>query len=311
MSSVFVPPRPRVLVSRCLLGEPVRYNGSDKEAPTLKRALSGWAEIVPICPEIEAGMPVPRPSINLHHQNGQRVVWSIEGGDYAAPIEAAWRRRRARMDPIDGALLKAKSPSCGLRRVPLYGPPKAEGGPPGAVRGRGDGVVAGYVKRMAPAYNEPDLADPWRLAGALAQWSLVAASRAATGAEAAEGFLEGWALALGAQDRAAARLAAAPRRHPAAVAQITRRALWRRATATGHRWALGQIAKGLQGPEAEGWRRRLKIAVEGWTRGAVTWAALLDAHQQALTACGAPTDGPEGRYLSLHQRAWACALGTP
>jgi uncharacterized protein YbbK (DUF523 family) len=65
----------RVLVSSCLLGQPVRYNGSAKqlEHPILAR----WRRenrLVPFCPEVEAGFPVPRPAAEIVNGDGFTVL---------------------------------------------------------------------------------------------------------------------------------------------------------------------------------------------------------------------------------------------
>ena len=57
--------RPRFGISRCLLGECVRYDGRHKLDPYLRDQLGRLVEWVPVCPEVECGLPVPREPIRL------------------------------------------------------------------------------------------------------------------------------------------------------------------------------------------------------------------------------------------------------
>jgi len=115
---------PRILVSRCLLGEPVRYDG---RAVGLRRPLPAeWrGRLVPVCPEIEGGLPVPRPAAEIAGGDGDAVldgrarVVTEHGGDvtdaFLKGAEAALELARAEGCPV--ALLKERSPSCGCRRI--------------------------------------------------------------------------------------------------------------------------------------------------------------------------------------------------
>ena len=109
--------RPRVMVSRCLLGEAVRFDGGHRALVGLRESLASIWEWVPVCPEVEAGMPVPRPPIDLVGVGGRwTVVESATGRDVTAPLLAVARARTAQATEmgLDGALLKARSPSCAI-----------------------------------------------------------------------------------------------------------------------------------------------------------------------------------------------------
>ncbi len=58
-------PRPRIGVSSCLPGRQVHFNGGHKKSDFVAGTLSRFAELVPVCPEAESGMPVPRESLRL------------------------------------------------------------------------------------------------------------------------------------------------------------------------------------------------------------------------------------------------------
>jgi uncharacterized protein YbbK (DUF523 family) len=102
----------RVLVSACLLGEPVRYNG---EAKTVRDpALARWTaegRVVSFCPEVAGGLAVPRPPAE---RIGLRVL-THDGADVTAEFArgAALAVAAARQHNAAIAILKEGSPSCG------------------------------------------------------------------------------------------------------------------------------------------------------------------------------------------------------
>ena len=110
-------PEKKILVSACLYGGgPYRYDGRDKlcQDPRFRR----WQEegiLIPVCPEVLGGLPVPRPP---SERRGDRVVNS-EGAD----VTEAYRRGAAEACRIAQeagcriAVLKAKSPACGNREI--------------------------------------------------------------------------------------------------------------------------------------------------------------------------------------------------
>ena len=127
--------RPRVGISRCLLGEDVRYDGTHKLDAALIAALAPHVEWVPVCPEVEVGMGTPREPIQLvAREDGVpsagarvRLLGVTSGDDWTARMHA-WAHARAdalRRLQLSGFILKARSPSCGIRDVRIEcGPPK-------------------------------------------------------------------------------------------------------------------------------------------------------------------------------------------
>lgn len=113
----------RILVSACLLGSPVRYDGSDKRVnnPIVER----WraeGRIVPICPETAGGLPTPRPAAEIAHAAGgssvlagTSLVLDAAGTDVTASFVTGAQHAllEARKNGIRIALLKEGSPSCG------------------------------------------------------------------------------------------------------------------------------------------------------------------------------------------------------
>lgn len=106
----------KILISSCLLGEKVRYNGEAKPCPDPR--LARWQKegrLIPVCPEIEGGLSVPRPPAQ---RRGEHVV-AENGGDvtdaFRHGAEAALKL--ARQHGISLAILKQNSPSCGSRFI--------------------------------------------------------------------------------------------------------------------------------------------------------------------------------------------------
>jgi uncharacterized protein YbgA (DUF1722 family)/uncharacterized protein YbbK (DUF523 family) len=109
-------------VSSCLLGENVRWDSGHKRAPFLTDQLSPYVEWVPVCPEVELGMGIPRETVQLVREGGEiRMLGTRSRRDWTdAMNEYAERRVRAlqRLD-LCGYVLKKDSPSCGMERVKL------------------------------------------------------------------------------------------------------------------------------------------------------------------------------------------------
>ncbi len=112
----------RVLISSCLLGQPVRYNGSSKlcEHPILTR----WRQenrLVPYCPEVEAGFSIPRPAAEILSEDGFAVldnrskVIDQDGQDITQQfVEGAKKTLQVALDTnVKLAILTDGSPSCG------------------------------------------------------------------------------------------------------------------------------------------------------------------------------------------------------
>ena len=104
-----------IVVSACLLGVPCNHMGEGSPSEAVK-ALASSARLVPICPEVAGGLPVPRAAAEL--QPSGRVVTET-GEDVTASYErgAAAAVALARAVGAAEAVLKARSPSCGCRQV--------------------------------------------------------------------------------------------------------------------------------------------------------------------------------------------------
>lgn len=149
----------RIGISSCLLGRPVRWDGGHKRDAFLADQLAPFVEWVPVCPEMEIGMGVPRETIRLTASDGElRLVAERSGTDWTARMRAWSKRRVSQLEDLElcGYVLKKDSPTCGMERVRVWNAPgMAE------KRGRGlfaEGLLAGC--RSLPVEEEGRLGDP-------------------------------------------------------------------------------------------------------------------------------------------------------
>jgi uncharacterized protein YbgA (DUF1722 family)/uncharacterized protein YbbK (DUF523 family) len=123
-------PRPRIGISRCLLGDEVRFDGGHKRDTFLINVFGRFVEWVPVCPELEVGMGVPREPIQLvadpsgvpSGSQRVRLLGVRSGTDWTADM-SRYSRDRVRAlaaDNLSGYVLKKDSPSCGMERVRVY-----------------------------------------------------------------------------------------------------------------------------------------------------------------------------------------------
>ena len=113
----------RLGISSCLLGENVRFDGGHKKDHFLVDVLGAHVEWVPVCPELEMGMGVPRETIQLQREGGLvQLVAPKSGTDHTAGMTrwAAGRLNELAQEALCGYVLKKDSPSCGMVRVRVY-----------------------------------------------------------------------------------------------------------------------------------------------------------------------------------------------
>ena len=106
--------RSRIVVSRCLGVEACRYNGEMVEADWLEE-LQSKADVIPVCPEVLAGLDVPRKPVNLYRKDGQLfVIQDNTGLDVTEALDRASDEFLSTLGDVDAFILKSRSPSCGL-----------------------------------------------------------------------------------------------------------------------------------------------------------------------------------------------------
>ena len=149
----------RLGISRCLLGEEVRFDGGHKRDAFLTDVLGRYVEWVPVCPEVEAGLGTPREAMRLVGTPQQPRLIAIKSGqDHTRALEVMAARRLDDLAEVDlsGFVFKKDSPSCGVERVRTYN----EHGMPGR---KGVGLFArAFLGRfpLIPVEEEGRLCDP-------------------------------------------------------------------------------------------------------------------------------------------------------
>ncbi|WP_019634744.1 YbgA family protein [Actinomadura atramentaria] len=137
--------RPRLAVSSCLVGEPVRYNAGHSRHRFLADRLDAFVDWVPVCPEMELGLGAPRTPLRIvSGDGGDRLVARDGTADHTGPAAALAERRSADLPDLDGWVLKSRSPSCGPRGVQRH----HRGGMPADRRGAG--VFAARLAELRP-----------------------------------------------------------------------------------------------------------------------------------------------------------------
>ena len=112
-------------VSACLLGEKVRYDGRDKYDPLVAETLAEIFEWVPVCPEVELGLGVPREPIQLEGDpKNPRLMATESRRDLTEPMRDWCNGHFQTLEHLCGFIFKSKSPSCGLH-VDVFAEEKA------------------------------------------------------------------------------------------------------------------------------------------------------------------------------------------
>jgi uncharacterized protein YbbK (DUF523 family) len=113
----------KIGISACLLGEKVRYDGNHKLDLFLRESLGQYGEFVPVCPEVECGLSVPRKHMHLEgNPDSPRLIVTDTGQDLT-DLMLNWAEKKAvqlENEDIQGFVFKSKSPSCGIKKVKVY-----------------------------------------------------------------------------------------------------------------------------------------------------------------------------------------------
>jgi uncharacterized protein YbbK (DUF523 family) len=149
----------KIGVSSCLLGNNVRYDGGNKLEPYLRDALGQLVEWVTVCPEVECGLPVPREPMQLVADGPRARLITMETKQDRTAVLNRWIREKMMQlerEGVQGFVLKARSPSCGVRDAELFSAS-------GASIGRRAGLFAETVLIHFPSLRVEDeerLRDP-------------------------------------------------------------------------------------------------------------------------------------------------------
>jgi len=154
-------------ISACLFGQNTRYDGGNRHEPLLIAALSQFVTLVPLCPEAECGLGIPREPMQLEgNPENPRLITIATRRDLTARMQAWVEQRLDALahETMGGLILKARSPSCG-KQVAVHGP-----GPGIEESASSPGLFARACQQRFPGLpiaDEEELRDPARLANFL------------------------------------------------------------------------------------------------------------------------------------------------
>ena len=155
----FAHSRPSLLVSACLLGARCRYDGQAKPSARVNALAQAWVglggTVVPVCPEELGGLGTPRRPAELRHGDGFAVLDGTalvrtvgDDEDVTQAFVAGAKAARAQAPTATGAVLKARSPSCGVGETQVDGHLV-----------EGFGVLAALLSREGVAVHSDEEAD--------------------------------------------------------------------------------------------------------------------------------------------------------
>lgn len=136
----------KIGISTCLLGEKVRYDGGHKHDRYLTDILGKYVTYVPVCPETESGLPVPREAMRLVGEIDNPKLVTIQTGiDHTKRLQewSSSKIETLKNENLCGFIFKSKSPSSGMERVKVYN----EKGHPVP---KGRGIFAGMFMDRLP-----------------------------------------------------------------------------------------------------------------------------------------------------------------
>ena len=149
----------KIGVSSCLLGNNVRYNGGNAHDRFITGTLGQYVEFVPVCPEVECGLGIPRLTMHLRGDvENPRLVTTKTGEDHTERM-VTWAKKRLEAlagENLCGFIFKKKSPSSGMARVKVFNDK-------GQPVNKGRGIFAGmFMKRfpLIPVEEDGRLNDP-------------------------------------------------------------------------------------------------------------------------------------------------------
>jgi uncharacterized protein YbgA (DUF1722 family)/uncharacterized protein YbbK (DUF523 family) len=136
----------KIGVSSCLLGNNVRYNGGHARSLFVTDTLGPYVQFIPVCPEVECGLPTPRPTMHLRGdpQNPRLIVTKTKQDHTRRMV--TWAKKRLDQlatEDLCGFIFKKDSPSSGMARVKVF---NQKGQP---VK-KGSGIFAGMFMKRFP-----------------------------------------------------------------------------------------------------------------------------------------------------------------
>ena len=151
----------KIGISACLLGQQVRFDGGNKRDGYITGTLGLYFDFVPLCPEVGAGLGVPRPTMHLVRKDGTLRAVNVKNAaiDHTDALEGYLKTALPQLSDVHGYILKKNSPSCGMERVKVYPLEKCNVPP----ERDGVGIFAGGLREqfpLLPIEEEGRLCDP-------------------------------------------------------------------------------------------------------------------------------------------------------
>lgn len=133
------------MVSKCLEFAACRYDG-ERIANEFVKRLKPYVRFIPVCPEVEIGLGIPRDPILIISQKGElKLVQTTTDKDLSRRMTRFARTFLGSLNDVDGFILKSCSPSCGVKDVKLFRDIEAE-----TVVGKGSGFFGRMVLDRFP-----------------------------------------------------------------------------------------------------------------------------------------------------------------
>lgn len=149
----------KIGISSCLLGNNVRYDGGHRHDRYITGTLGRYCEWIPVCPEVEYGLGIPREAMHLiSTPEGTRIITTHTGTDHTEGM-LKWVKDKLRLLEIKGLcgfIFKSKSPSSGIGGVKIYSPD-------GMPSRKGAGIFGGAFLShfpLIPVIDDGRLHDP-------------------------------------------------------------------------------------------------------------------------------------------------------
>ena len=112
--------KPKIIISKCLEFEACRYDGQIINNNYIKQ-LKKFIDFVPVCPEVEIGMGIPREPIHIINDNRKTLLYQKETGkEFSSKMNSFSDNYISKITKIDGFILKSDSPSCAIKSAKIY-----------------------------------------------------------------------------------------------------------------------------------------------------------------------------------------------
>ena len=114
--------KPTIGISECLSESLVRYDGKSEYKPNLINVLKQSFNLLTVCPEVECGLGVPRPPVELvENADMIKVIGRDDASiDVSQKLKSYAKQKVSVLGDLSGYIFKARSPSCGLMSTPIF-----------------------------------------------------------------------------------------------------------------------------------------------------------------------------------------------